>query len=135
MTASKNAARVAVKAAACPDAAAKHKPQDVLDCMAMGLPREQWAEALEGESRQQMQKACIQGVDASMLRHQVVVQALMQSESLLETLLRLTPSGPEHAAQKTLLKRLTALNTAAMGGVLDDGEPVEDLQLIVEARE
>ncbi len=42
MTASKNAARVAVKAAACPDAAAKDKPQDVFDCMAMDLPREQW---------------------------------------------------------------------------------------------
>lgn len=135
MTTSKNAARVAVKAAACTDAAAKDKPQYVFGCMAIDLTREQWAEAMTEESRQQMQKACIQSVDVSMLRHQVVVQALMQSESLLETLLRLTPSGPEHAAQKTLLKRLTALNTAAMAGVLDDGEPVEDLQLIVEAYE
>lgn len=46
MTKQNNAAQVAVKAAACPDTPAKDKPQDVFDCMAMDLPRAQWAEAM-----------------------------------------------------------------------------------------
>lgn len=46
MTTKNNAARVAVKAAACPDTATKAKPQDVFDCIAADLPREQWAEAM-----------------------------------------------------------------------------------------
>lgn len=48
MTACKNAARVAVKAAACanqPDG----KPSDVFDCIAMGIPREEWEASLDND--------------------------------------------------------------------------------------
>ena len=64
-------------------------------------------------------------------RHQVVMQALMQVETLTETLLKLVPAQPENCAVHALLHRLAALNTAAMGGVLDDGEDLADLQKVV----
>ncbi|MFG5777976.1 hypothetical protein ACFIQF_12955 [Comamonas sp. J-3] len=64
-------------------------------------------------------------------RHQVVMQALMQVETLAETLLKLVPNQPENCAVHTLLRRIAALNTAAMGGVLDDGEDLVVLQQIV----
>jgi hypothetical protein len=63
MTTQKNAAQVAVKAAACANQAAG-KPCDVFDCIAAGIPREQWADALaqaepapyaRGESSLQLQ--------------------------------------------------------------------------------
>lgn len=48
MTASKNAARVAVKAAACANQPAG-KPSDVFDCIAMGIPREEWEASLDND--------------------------------------------------------------------------------------
>lgn len=50
MTAKKNAARVAVEAAALPATAATQvKPRDVFDCIAMGISREDWEFSLNSD--------------------------------------------------------------------------------------
>lgn len=51
MTTKKNAARVAVEAAACANQATG-QPRDVLDCIALGIPREDWEYALNPEEAQ-----------------------------------------------------------------------------------
>ena len=51
MTTKKNAARVAVEAAACANQVSG-KPRDVLDCIALGIPREDWECALSNDEAQ-----------------------------------------------------------------------------------
>ena len=51
MTTKKNAARLAVEAAACANQVSG-KPRDVLDCIALGIPREDWARALSNDEAQ-----------------------------------------------------------------------------------
>lgn len=117
MNAQNNAARVAVKAAACPSTAAEAKPKDIFDHLALGLPHGQWV-----EPSQEMATA----------RHQVAVRGLLQIEALVATVLNLMPTGPENCASRTLLRRVAQLNTAVAAAVWDDGENVEDLQKVVD---
>lgn len=51
MTKQDNAARVAVQAAACTNQPVD-KPRDVLDCIAMGIPRRDWEASLDNDEAQ-----------------------------------------------------------------------------------
>lgn len=117
MNAQNNAARAAVKAAACPSTAAEAKPKDIFDHLALGLPHEQWVEPAQ---------------DMAMARHEVAVRGLLQIEALVVTVLNLMPTDPENCASRTLLRRVAQLNTAVAAAVLDDGEDVADLQKVVD---
>ena len=117
MNAQNNAARVAVKAAACPSTAAEAKPKDIFDHLAMGRPHEQWV-----GPAQEMVTA----------RHQVAVRGLLQIEALLAAVLNLIPTGPENCASRALLHQLGRLNTAVAGAVMDDAEDLADLQKVVD---
>lgn len=122
MTVTHNAARVAVKAAACPHTAAEAEPKEIFDHLAMGSPNEQWAEA-QVESIQRL----------ATTRHQVALSGLIQIEAFVSAILSLTPMGPENCASRSLLHRLNQLNTAVLGAVLDEGEEIADLQKVVDA--
>ena len=99
MNAQNNAAQVAVQAAAYPA-----QPNDVLDCIALGLPLSTLGtSAATGEQAQH---------DPEQL--EIALQGTYEAESILRHMLRHDSDEPEHAWVKAFVLRLNAINSVCM---------------------
>lgn len=87
MTTKKNAARVAVEAAACANQATG-QPRDVFDCIALSIPREDWKRALNNEEAQAWNAWLVQGKRAPLATpaaHAVTLPTVQQTMHLAVT--------------------------------------------------
>lgn len=111
MTTTKNAASVAVKAAACANQPAAN-PRDVLDCIAMGIPREDWEASLDNDEAQAWSVWLAQGETA-------------QTQPCKEDGSQLVSDGYSHAQLVMMLESI-ATQMAALNGLLQMAQTCDE---------